>query len=53
LGGNAERGKPRRTFLDKIGQVLKKGLVNHEYPKLTSVYEEFDECERIGLSSQV
>jgi hypothetical protein len=27
LGGNAERERPRRTFLDQIGEVLEKGQV--------------------------
>jgi hypothetical protein len=27
VGGNAGRGKPRRTFLDRIGEVLEKGQV--------------------------
>jgi hypothetical protein len=40
LGGNAARGKPRRTFLDQIGQVLERP--GQEYPKLASMYDEFD-----------
>jgi hypothetical protein len=27
LGGNARRGRPRRTLVDQIEQVLEKGLV--------------------------
>jgi hypothetical protein len=27
VGGNARKGKPRRTFLDHIGEVLEKGQV--------------------------
>jgi hypothetical protein len=27
VGGNAGKGKPRRTFLDQIGEVLEKGQV--------------------------
>jgi hypothetical protein len=27
VGGNAERGRPRRTFLDQIGEVLEKDQV--------------------------
>jgi hypothetical protein len=45
LGGNAVRGRPRRTFLDKIGEVLEKGQVKST-PKPASVYEKFDESAR-------
>jgi hypothetical protein len=27
VGGNAGRGRPRRTFLDQIGEALEKGPV--------------------------
>jgi hypothetical protein len=27
VGGNAGRGRPRRTFLDQIGEVIEKGQV--------------------------
>jgi hypothetical protein len=38
LGGNAGRGRLRRTFLDQIGQVLEGP--GQEYPKPGSVYED-------------
>lgn len=31
------RGKPRRTFQDKIGDVSERG---QQYPKLTKMYQE-------------
>jgi hypothetical protein len=41
LCGNAGRGRPKRTFIDQIGQVLGKGQVSSS--RAPSVYEEFDE----------
>jgi hypothetical protein len=42
LGGKTVRERPRRTFLDQIWQVLKKGQVKSTFPKPASVYEELD-----------
>jgi hypothetical protein len=37
VGGNAGRGRPRRSFRERPGQ---------KYPKPTSVYEESDDSRR-------
>jgi hypothetical protein len=44
VGGNAERGRPRRTFLDQIGEL--KGRARSRVPETGDVYEEFDDSGR-------
>jgi hypothetical protein len=44
VGGNAERARPRLTFLDQIGSFRERP--GQEYPKPASVYEEFDDSSR-------
>jgi hypothetical protein len=45
VGGNAGRGRLRRTFLDQFREVLGEGP-GQQYPKPASVYEEFDDSGR-------